>query len=41
MDDENQSIEVVETNEIDFEEVTQHLRFGESVFITPKMKIKP
>jgi len=34
--DEDQSIEVVETQEIDFEEVVQRLKLGESVFITHK-----
>jgi len=36
VDNEDQSVEVVETGEIDFEEVFQHLRLGGSVFITPK-----
>lgn len=35
-DDENQSVEVVETQEIDFEEVVQRLKRGESVFIKRK-----
>ena len=34
--DQNQSIEVVEVEEVDFEEVSQRLKQGESVFITYK-----
>jgi hypothetical protein len=34
--DENQNVEVVELDEIDFEEVKSHLEKGESVFITQK-----
>jgi len=37
VDDENQSVEVVETPEIGFEEVGQRLKHGESVFITCKI----
>jgi len=34
--DDNQSVEVVETEEIDFEEVIQRLNTGENVFIKSK-----
>jgi len=34
--DQNQSVEVVETEEIDFGEVIQRLKMGESVFIKYK-----
>jgi hypothetical protein len=34
--DETQNVEVIEVNEIDFEEVKSHLERGESVFITRK-----
>jgi hypothetical protein len=34
--DENQNVEVIELNEINFEEVKSHLERGESVFITRK-----
>ena len=39
--DETQNVEVVELNEIDFEEVKSHIEIGESVFITRKQKQKP
>ena len=39
-DDQDQSVEVVEGEEIDFEMVTHHIKRGESVFITPKRKEK-
>ena len=39
-DDEDQSIEVVEVEEIDFTEVEKHIEQGESVFITRKRKQK-
>jgi len=38
--DENQSVEVAELNEIDFEEVKSRLERGESVFITRKREQK-
>jgi hypothetical protein len=38
--DENQSVEVVEVEEIDFAEVKRHIEQGESVFITRKRKQK-
>jgi hypothetical protein len=34
--DENQNVEVIELDEINFEEVKSHLERGESVFITHK-----
>jgi len=34
--DQSQSVEVVETDEIDFGEIIQHLNMGESVFIQHK-----
>ena len=34
--DENQNVEVIELNEINFEEVKSHLERGDSVFITRK-----
>ena len=34
--DQNQSVEVVETDEIDFREIIQRLKMGESVFIKYK-----
>ena len=34
--DQSQSVEVVETDEIDFDEIVQRLRIGESVFIKHK-----
>ncbi|HDQ05906.1 MAG TPA: hypothetical protein ENN36_04175 [Candidatus Bathyarchaeota archaeon] len=34
--DQNQSVEVVETEEIDFEEIVERLKMGESVFIKNK-----
>ncbi len=39
-DDENQSVEVEEVEEIDFNRVKKHLEQGESVFITRKSKQK-
>ncbi len=39
-DDENQSVEVEEVEEIDFNRVKKHLEKGESVFITRKRKQK-
>jgi len=39
-DDENQSVEVVEVEEIDFREVKRRLKQGESVFMTHKRKQK-
>ncbi|MFH0897864.1 MAG: hypothetical protein V1850_07475 [Candidatus Bathyarchaeota archaeon] len=36
LEDEDQSVEVVDADEIDFERVAQHLRFGGSIFIAPK-----
>jgi len=39
-DDEDQSIEVIEVEEIDFTEVKKHIERGESVFITHKRKQK-
>ena len=36
MNDDAQSVEVVETPEIDLEEVIAHLRLGGSIFITNK-----
>ena len=39
-DDEDQSIEVVAVEEIDFAEVKKHIEPGESVFITRKRKQK-
>ncbi|MFQ6073839.1 MAG: hypothetical protein ACE5KC_01340 [Candidatus Bathyarchaeia archaeon] len=38
--DENQSVEVVEVEEIDFTEVKKHIEQGGSVFITRKRKQK-
>lgn len=38
--DENQNVEVVEVDEIDFEEVKSRLGRGESVFITRKQEQK-
>lgn len=34
--DESQNVEVLETNEIDFDEILQHLKMGETVFIKNK-----
>jgi len=34
--DKDQSVEVIETNRIDLEELIKHLKFGESIFITVK-----
>ena len=34
--DESQGVEVLETNEIDFDEILQHLKMGETVFIKNK-----
>ena len=34
--DQNESVEVLETDTIDFEEILQHLTMGESVFIKHK-----
>ncbi len=34
--DESQGVEILETNEIDFEEILQHLKMGETVFIKNK-----
>ena len=39
-DNEDQNVEVEETEEIDFREVKKHLKQGESVFITRKRKQK-
>jgi hypothetical protein len=39
--DANQSVEVVEADEIDFEEVKRRLENGESVFIAPKREQNP
>ena len=39
--DENQTVESIESNEIDFKEVKRHLENGESVCITPKKEQKP
>jgi len=39
-DDEDQNVEVVEGEEIDFREVKKHLKQGESVFITCKREQK-
>ena len=39
--DENQSVESIEVNEIDFEEVKKHLEKGESVLLSKKEKRKP
>ena len=36
LDDEDQSVEAVEVEEIDFQEVVSRLKHGESVFITHK-----
>jgi MinD-like ATPase involved in chromosome partitioning or flagellar assembly len=36
----DQSVKVVEVDEIDFEEVKKHLEKGESVFISPKREQK-
>lgn len=38
--DPNQSVEVVEVDEIDLEEIKKHLEKGESVFISPKREQK-
>ena len=38
--DENQNVEVIELNEINFEEVKSHLERGDSVFITRKREQK-
>jgi hypothetical protein len=38
--DENQNVEVTETDEIDLEEVKSRLERGESIFITRKRKQK-
>jgi len=35
-DGENQTVEVIETNNLDCEELNRHLEFGESIFIIPK-----
>jgi hypothetical protein len=34
--DESQGVEILETNEIDFNEILQHLKMGETVFIKNK-----
>ncbi|MDQ1281051.1 MAG: hypothetical protein QG670_2315 [Thermoproteota archaeon] len=34
--DKDQSVKVVETNRIDFDEVEKHLKIGESIYILPK-----
>ncbi len=39
-DDKNQSVEVAEVDEIDFEEVKSRLERGESVYITRKREQK-
>ena len=39
--DDNQSVEVVEADEVDFEEVKRHLENGESVFISPNREQNP
>ena len=39
--DANQNVEVVEADEIDFEEVKRRLENGESVFIAPKREQNP
>ena len=39
-DDKNQSVEVVEVDQIDFEEVKSRLERGESVYITRKREKK-
>ncbi len=39
-DDEDQSVEVEEVEEIDFEEIERRLEHGESVFITRRRKHK-
>jgi len=39
--DENQTVESIEADEIDFEEVKRHLENGESVCITQKKEQKP
>jgi hypothetical protein len=39
-DDEDEGIEVVEVEKIDFKEVKKHIEQGESVFITRKRKRK-
>ena len=36
VDDEDQGVEVVETNRIDLEDLIPHLLLGGSVYITPK-----
>jgi len=36
-DDKNGSVEVEETNEVDFQKVRDHLRNGEAVFITRRL----
>ena len=38
VDDEDQSVEVVETNRIDPEELLPHLLLGGSIYITPKKR---
>jgi hypothetical protein len=38
VDDEGQSVEVVETNRIDLEELRPHLMLGGSIYITPKKR---
>ena len=39
--DENQTVESIESNEIDFKEVKRHLENGESACITQKKEQKP
>ena len=34
--DESQGVEILETNDIDFDEILQHLKMGEAVFIKNK-----
>ena len=36
-DDKNDSVEVEETNEVDFQKVKDHLEHGEAVFITRRL----
>jgi hypothetical protein len=37
-DDENYSVEVLETNMINFDEINQRLKMGESIFIKQKIR---
>jgi hypothetical protein len=37
-EDENDSVEVLETNMIDYEEINQRLNMGESIFIRQKTR---